>query len=51
MTKNSGETVRDYLKGVLVCLIPLMNIIFLILMIGKTIHDNKTVQNFLNKKL
>lgn len=51
MSKENGETVKRYLQGVLICLIPLMNILFFILMIGKIINDNKKVQNFLNKKL
>jgi hypothetical protein len=51
MSKKSGETVGDYLRGVLFCLIPLMNILFIILLIGKSIHDDKSIQDFLNRKL
>lgn len=51
MSKKNGETVGDYLQGVLVCLIPLMNILFIISLIVKTIHDDKSIQDFLNRKL
>ena len=51
MSKSDGETVGDYLKGVLFCLIPLMNIIFIVLLIGEVINDDKSIQDFLNKKL
>ncbi len=51
MAKADRETIGDYLRGVLFCLIPLMNIIVLLLMIGKIIHDDKSIQDFLNRKL
>jgi hypothetical protein len=51
MSKADRETIGDYLRGVLLCLIPLINIIFIILMIGKIIHDDKSIQDFLNRKL
>ena len=51
MSKKNGETVGSYLQGVLVCLIPLMNILFIISLVAKTIHDDKSIQDFLNKKL
>ena len=51
MSKSNGETVGSYLKGILLCLIPLMNILFIISLIVKTIHDDKSIQDFLNRKL
>ncbi len=51
MSKKSGETIGDYLKGILICLIPLMNILIIIFLIAKIIHDDKSIQDFLNKKL
>lgn len=51
MSKSNGETIGDYLKGVLLCLIPLMNILFIISLIAKIIHDDKSIQDFLNRKL
>jgi hypothetical protein len=51
MSKTNGETMKDYLNGVLLCLIPLMNILFILFTIGKYINDNKSFQDFLNKKL
>lgn len=51
MSKSNGETIGDYLKGILLCLIPLMNIFFIISLIAKIIHDDKSIQDFLNRKL
>ena len=51
MSKTNGETMKDYLNCVLLCLIPLMNILFILFTIGKYINDNKSFQDFLNKKL
>lgn len=51
MSKKNGETIGDYLKGILICLIPLMNILFIISLIAKLIQDDKSIQDFLNKKL
>ena len=51
MSKANRETIGDYLRGVLFCLIPLINIILIILLIGKIIHDDKSIQDFLNRKL
>ena len=51
MSKSNGETVGDYLRGVLFCLIPLMNILFIISLIAKIINDDKSIQDFLNRKL
>ena len=51
MSKKSGETVGYYLRGVLFCLIPLMNILLIVIIIGKIIHDDKSIQDFLNRKL
>ena len=51
MSKKSGETIGNYLRGVLVCLIPLMNILFIISLVAKIIHDDESIQNFLNRKL
>lgn len=51
MSKSNGETVGDYLQGVLFCLIPLMNILFIISLVAKIIHDDKSIQDFLNRKL
>lgn len=51
MSKSNGETVGGYLKGILLCLIPLMNILFIISLIAKIIHDDKSIQDFLNRKL
>jgi len=50
-TKEAGETIGDYLKGILLCLIPMMNIFFLISVVIKSIENNTTIQEFLNKKL
>jgi hypothetical protein len=41
----------DYLNGVLFSLIPLMNILFILFTIRKYINDNKSFQDFLNKRL
>jgi hypothetical protein len=43
MSKTNGETVGDYLRGVLFCLIPLINIIFIVLLIAKIINEDKSV--------
>jgi len=51
MSKKNGETIRDYLSGVLVCLIPLMNIVFVLLILFKIIQDDESIQDFLNRKL
>ena len=51
LSKRDGETVGDYLKGILFCLIPLMSILFLISILYKTIEKDRTIQEFLNKKL
>ena len=51
MSKSNGETVGSYLKGILLCLIPLMNILFIISLVAKIIHDDKSIQDFLNRKL
>lgn len=51
MSKKNGETVGDYLKGILFCLIPLINILFIISLIAKIIHDDESIQDFLNRKL
>ena len=51
VTKTNRETIGEYLQGVLFCLIPLMNIIALLLMIGKIINNDKSIQDFLNRKL
>lgn len=51
MSKKNGETIGDYLQGVLLCLIPLLNILFIIFLIAKIIHDDKSFQDFLNRKL
>lgn len=51
MSKSNGETVGGYLKGILLCLIPLMNILFIISLVAKIIHDDKSIQDFLNRKL
>jgi len=49
--KKDKETIGEYLKGVSICLIPLLNIIVIIAMIIKTIEEDESVQNFLNRKL
>ena len=51
ISKTNGETMGDYLNGVLFSLIPLMNILFILFTIGKYINDNKSFQDFLNKRL
>jgi hypothetical protein len=50
-SKERGDTIGDYLQGVLLCLIPIMNILFLVMMIINNINNNKSIQDFLNKKL
>jgi hypothetical protein len=51
ISKTNGETMGDYLNGVLFSLIPLMNILFILFTIRKYINDNKSFQDFLNKRL
>ena len=51
MSKTNGETMKDYLNGVLFCLIPVFNILFIVMIVGENIRSNKSIQDFLNKKL
>ena len=51
MSKTSGETVGQYLEGVLYSLIPLFNILFILFVIVEYIKADKSIQEFLNKKL
>jgi len=55
MSKTNGETMKDYLNSVLLCLIPLLNIIAVIagifFLIEDWIKNDDKWQDFLNKKL
>jgi hypothetical protein len=51
MSKTNGETMKDYLNGVLFCLIPVFNFLFIVMIVGENIRSNKSIQDFLNKKL
>jgi hypothetical protein len=51
MSKTSGETVGQYLQGVLFFLIPLFNILFILFVIWKYIKADKSIQEFFNRKL
>jgi ABC-type transport system involved in multi-copper enzyme maturation permease subunit len=51
LSKRDGETIGEYLIIVLFCLIPLMSILFLISTLYKIIKEDKTVREFLNRKL
>jgi hypothetical protein len=50
-SKERGETIGEYLQGVLFCLLPIINILFLVMIVVDNIKNNKSVQDFLNKKI
>jgi hypothetical protein len=50
-SKKNGETIGEYLHGVLLCLIPLFNILFILFVIWEYIKADKSIQEFLNRKL
>jgi chromate transport protein ChrA len=49
--KEQEETIGEYLQGVLFCLLPIINILFLVMIVVDNIKNNKSVQDFLNKKI
>ena len=51
MSKTTGDTMGDYLNGVLFSLITFLNILFIVMVVGENIRSNKSIQDFLNKKL
>lgn len=46
LSKKEGETKREFLKGVLIMLIPIINIIFLMAICFVSIKDSRFWQKF-----
>jgi len=51
MSKKEGDTVGNYLTDIIVCLMPLLNILFIIFIIQDFLKIDKKIQEFLNRKL
>lgn len=50
-SKRDGETVGQYLEGVLYASTPIFNILYILFVIIETIKKNRAIQEFLNRKL
>ena len=44
LSKEAGETKGQYLVGVLVMLVPLLNIVFLIFLFSEYVKESKTIK-------
>lgn len=51
MSKTSGETVGQYLEGVLYSLIPIFNVLFILFVIWEYIKVDESIREFFNRKL
>lgn len=55
IVKREGGTVKDFLKPLPICFIPLLNIVVIVvgivISIEKFLQEDKSWQNFKNKKL
>jgi hypothetical protein len=50
-SKRDGETVGQYLEGVLYASIPIFNILYILFVIIEYIKADKSIQEFFNRKL